>query len=76
MNKTLSTVLKILGALAALAAVVGTVLYFLEKKGIITCCSGDCLNCEESEACELAEEAAVAEEPAASVQDEAASDAE
>ena len=66
MNKTLATILKIVGALAILCGAVVVVLRYLEKKGVITCSSGECLDIEDGEACETfpteAEEEAPAEE--------------
>ncbi len=65
MNKTLATILKIVGALAVLCGAVVVVLRYLEKKGVITCSSGECLDIEDGEACEAfptEEEEAPAEE--------------
>lgn len=70
MNKTLATVLKIVGAVTVLAGIAAAVIFYLKKKGII-CISCDCdcdyefddcdCDCDEDcddECCQCAAEAA------------------
>ena len=58
MNKTLATILKIVGAVTVLAGIAAAVIFYLKKKGII-CISCDCdEDCDDEDCCcQCAEEA-------------------
>ena len=51
MNKTLATILKIVGILTVIAGITAAIIYYLDKKGIITCTCG-CCDFEDYEECD------------------------